>query len=103
MVQSDYKQKSSCLGTLNSRNKSTRFERCNKICRYKNAVLYSGASFQYEVKERLAYNSKVTVLNEVVNSLNQTWVQIKSSTGRTGWTPKYELISSKMTCNMYML
>lgn len=61
----------------------------------KNAVLYSGASFQYEVKERLAYNSKVTVLNEVVNSLNQTWVQIKSSTGRTGWTPKYELISSK--------
>ncbi|WP_274856023.1 N-acetylmuramoyl-L-alanine amidase [Bacillus methanolicus] len=61
----------------------------------KNAALYAGASFQYKVKERLAYNSKVTVLSEFVNSLNQTWVQIKTSTGKTGWTPKYELISSK--------
>jgi N-acetylmuramoyl-L-alanine amidase len=61
----------------------------------RNAAMFSGASFQYRVTERLTYNSKVTVLREFVNSLGQTWVQIKSSTGKTGWTPAYEVISSK--------
>lgn len=60
----------------------------------KNAAMYSGATFQYKVTERLTYMSKVTVLKEFVNSLGQKWVQIKSSTGKTGWTPAYEVISS---------
>lgn len=60
----------------------------------KNAAMYSGATFQYKITERLAYMSKVTVLKEFVNSSGQTWVQIKSATGKTGWTPKYEVISS---------
>ncbi|MFE8701690.1 SH3 domain-containing protein [Cytobacillus sp. FJAT-54145] len=61
----------------------------------KNAVLYSGASFQYKVTEKLSYYSKVSVLSEFTNSANQSWVQIKSATGRTGWIPKYELVASK--------
>jgi N-acetylmuramoyl-L-alanine amidase len=60
----------------------------------KNASLFSGATYQYKVKEKLRYNSKVTVLKEFINSQNQSWLQVKSSSGQTGWTPKYEVISS---------
>ncbi|WML46873.1 SH3 domain-containing protein [Neobacillus sp. PS3-34] len=61
----------------------------------RNTNLYSGASTQYKVKQKLAFLSKVTVLKEFTNSLDQTWVNIKTSAGVTGWTPKKELVSSK--------
>jgi N-acetylmuramoyl-L-alanine amidase len=60
----------------------------------KNAVLYKGATYNYSVVEKIPYYSKVTVLNEFVNSKNQTWLQIKTPTGKTGWTPQYELVQS---------
>ncbi len=60
----------------------------------KNAALYSEPSFKASIIERLTYNSKVTVLDESSDSQGQHWVQIKSATGKTGWTPKYEVAPS---------
>ncbi len=65
-----------------------------KIVGTRNAVLYSGATYQYKVTERLAYNSKVTILGSFVNANGEQWLNVKSSTGRTGWTPAHELVSS---------
>lgn len=60
-----------------------------------NAALYAGASYDYKISERLSYNSKVSVLGEFTNSLGQRWIRIKSSSGKTGWTPEYELVTSQ--------
>ncbi|MDP4171209.1 MAG: N-acetylmuramoyl-L-alanine amidase, partial [Bacillota bacterium] len=49
----------------------------------------------YNVKLKLPYLSKITVLKEFTNSLNQTWVNVKTSTGLTGWALKNELVTSK--------
>jgi N-acetylmuramoyl-L-alanine amidase len=61
----------------------------------KNAILYSGATYNYRAVEKLTYNSKVTVLGEFVNSSKQIWVRIKTPSGKTGWTPKFELVKSQ--------
>lgn len=58
----------------------------------KNAVLYSEPTFKSSIVERLTYNSKVTVLDENPNSQGQHWVQIKSASGKIGWTPIYEVV-----------
>ncbi|MBG9657857.1 SH3 domain-containing protein [Cytobacillus firmus] len=60
-----------------------------------NAALYAGASYDYKISERLSYNSKVSVLGEFTNSLGQRWIRIKSASGKTGWTPEYELVTSQ--------
>ncbi|MFO1444398.1 N-acetylmuramoyl-L-alanine amidase [Bacillus sp. Bva_UNVM-123] len=61
----------------------------------KNAVIYAEASFQSAIIERLTYNSKVTVLDENPNVNGLHWVQIKSASGKTGWTPNYEVTVSQ--------
>ncbi|MFT4414425.1 SH3 domain-containing protein [Fredinandcohnia humi] len=65
-----------------------------KIVGTRQATLYKGATFQYAVVEKLPYNSKVTVLQEFVNNENQTWVRIKSASGKTGWVPSWEIYDS---------
>ncbi|MFC0477874.1 SH3 domain-containing protein [Robertmurraya beringensis] len=60
-----------------------------------NTYLRSGASTQYKVKQTLAIKSKVTVLNEFVNSSKQSWLQVKTPTGVTGWVLKSDLVNSQ--------
>ncbi|WNS75106.1 N-acetylmuramoyl-L-alanine amidase [Bacillus sp. DTU_2020_1000418_1_SI_GHA_SEK_038] len=50
-----------------------------------NISLHSGASTQYKVKEVLKKDSKITFVGDFTNSLGQYWLQVKSSTGNTGW------------------
>jgi len=71
------------------------FEDTTQFVGTKNAALYSEASFQSKLLERLTYNSKVTVLDENISSNGDHWVQIKSATGQTGWTPAYEVAPSQ--------
>lgn len=61
----------------------------------KNAAVYAGATFQYKIKERPAYNTKVSVLSEFVNANGEQWIQIKTPRGTTGWIPRYELVASQ--------
>ncbi|WP_316570460.1 N-acetylmuramoyl-L-alanine amidase [Neobacillus sp. YIM B06451] len=61
----------------------------------RNTSLYSGATFEYKIKQKLGYLSTVTFLQEFTNSLGQTWLNVKTPTGVTGWVPKNELVSSK--------
>ncbi|WP_409272322.1 N-acetylmuramoyl-L-alanine amidase [Neobacillus sp. SCS-31] len=61
----------------------------------RNTSLYSGATFEYKIKQKLDYLSTVTFLQEFTNSLGQTWLNVKTPTGVTGWVPKNELVSSK--------
>ncbi|WP_082686921.1 N-acetylmuramoyl-L-alanine amidase [Bacillus sp. FJAT-27445] len=61
----------------------------------RNTSLYSGASYQYKIKQKLGYLSTVTFLQEFTNSLGQTWLNVKTSTGVAGWVPKNELVTSK--------
>jgi N-acetylmuramoyl-L-alanine amidase len=75
--------------------KSTKKPAIIMIVGTKNAVLYSGASLNDQKIDRLPTNSKVTVLSEFINqSTMQVWEKIKLSSGKIGWTPKYELVSS---------
>ncbi|MEH7124282.1 MULTISPECIES: SH3 domain-containing protein [unclassified Bacillus (in: firmicutes)] len=50
-----------------------------------NISLHSGASTQYKVKEVLKKNSTITFVGDFTNSLGQYWLQVKSSSGNTGW------------------
>ncbi|WP_082306988.1 N-acetylmuramoyl-L-alanine amidase [Bacillus sp. FJAT-27245] len=61
----------------------------------RNTSLYSGASYQYRIKQKLDYLGTVTFLQEFTNSLGQTWLNVKTPTGVTGWVPKSELVTSK--------
>lgn len=60
-----------------------------------NTYLRSGASTQYKVKQTLTFKSKVTVLSEFLNSSKQTWLQVKTAAGVTGWVLKTDLVSSQ--------
>ncbi|RDU37584.1 N-acetylmuramoyl-L-alanine amidase [Neobacillus piezotolerans] len=61
----------------------------------RNTSLYSGASYQYKIKQKLGYLSTVTFIQEFTNSMGQTWLNVKTPTGVAGWVPKDELVSSK--------
>lgn len=58
------------------------------------ANLHRGASFQYDVRTKLAYGEKVTIQQEFINAYDQKWVSIKTSSGITGWTPSWEVYST---------
>lgn len=60
-----------------------------------NAALYSGATYQYKITERPAYNTKVNVLSEFTNAFGEHWVQINTPKGNKGWIPRFELVSSQ--------
>jgi N-acetylmuramoyl-L-alanine amidase len=60
----------------------------------KNTALYSGPSYKNSQLQRLPYNSKVLVLGETKDSSSQLWEKVKTESGKTGWTPKFELIQS---------
>ena len=49
------------------------------------AVIRKGASPQYSIVETLKQNSKLTVLDQFTNSLQQVWLQVKTASGKTGW------------------
>ena len=59
--------------------------------------MYSGATYNYQIVENIPLNSAVTVLDEFTNASNQTWLKIKSPSGKTGWIPKSDLNESKMS------
>jgi N-acetylmuramoyl-L-alanine amidase len=60
----------------------------------KNANVYRGASFGYQVKDHLEYGEKITVLSEFINAYDQKWLSVKTADGLTGWTPSWELFTS---------
>ncbi|WP_066290323.1 N-acetylmuramoyl-L-alanine amidase [Bacillus sp. FJAT-29937] len=61
-----------------------------------NISLHSGASTQYKVKEVLKKSTKVTVVGDFTNSLGQYWLQIKSSSGNTGWVQETHIDSLQL-------
>lgn len=65
----------------------------------RNTSLYSGASYQYKIKQKLGYLSTVTFIQEFTNSTGQTWLNVKTPTGVAGWVPKDEVVSSKSEIN----
>lgn len=67
-----------------------------KIVGTKSANLYAGAGFDYQITEKLVANTNVTWISEITDPItNQVWENIKTASGNTGWTPKYELVNSK--------
>ena len=60
----------------------------------RNTNLYSGATYDYRVVERLNFTGKVTVLSGFINDSLQTWARVSTSTGNTGWVPLKDLVKS---------
>ena len=59
-----------------------------------NTYLYRGATFAYEIKETLKYNTELNVLAEFINANNEKWYQVASPSKRTGWVPSWEIVES---------
>ncbi|WHY61452.1 SH3 domain-containing protein [Cytobacillus firmus] len=60
----------------------------------RNTNLYSGATYDYRVVEKLNFTGKVTVLSGFINDSLQTWARVSTSTGNIGWVPLKDLVKS---------
>jgi N-acetylmuramoyl-L-alanine amidase len=64
-----------------------------KVVVTNNAALYANPSFSAPIVERMPKTKKVTVAQKITAS-HFNWIQVTSSSGKTGWVPEFELGSS---------